>query len=177
MAFIEDVRNVIVKGLTQYMGVPVILSDQIKKETPVPFMIYSVVSPHIPAAGVVYARRFAEDGHDVESVRTEQPTATLSFTACSENRDGSGGKVSGESEAIALAEKATGWFRHVGYHLLQSAGLVVVEVQSPAPRSTFVVVETARRWGFDVTIRYSHTIVRNDSAIDTTTIFQRRDTE
>jgi len=175
MAFIEDVRNVIVKGLTQYMGTPIILSDQIKKETPVPFMIYSVVSPSIPAAGVVHTRQITEDGNDVELVRTEQPTATLSFTACSENRDTPGGCIYGEDEAIALADKAAGWFRHVGYHLLYLAGIVVVEVQNAAPRSKFVIVEQARRWGFDVTVRYSRADVRNDSAIDTTIITQRRD--
>ncbi|MDR2687387.1 MAG: hypothetical protein LBB75_06515 [Oscillospiraceae bacterium] len=172
---IKQARNATIKNLTRYLGIPIVLSDQVKEETAVPYGVYSVLTHGNTQGTGNRKRQITDNGQDVELVRAEQPTATLSFTFCSENREGPDGPIYGEDETIELAEKAIGWFRHVGIHQLRLAGVVVVEVQNAAPRSVFVVAEQSRRWGFDVTIRYARADVRNDSAVDYTTIIQRRD--
>ena len=105
------------------------------------------------------------------SVRTEQPTATLSFTACSINRSGVGEDgtpfyVLGADEAQELAGKAQGFFLHGGRYSIQKAGFVVVEVTNAAPRDALELDEMGRRFGFDVRLRYVRTDAEKVTTID-----------
>ncbi len=74
---------------------------------------------------------------DLVEVREEQPTATLSFTACSVNRcyddKGSQVQVLGADEALELATLAQGFFRIPGERH-SGAGFVVVDVTNATSR-------------------------------------------
>ena len=48
----RDVRNQIVSGLSEYLEIPVCLSNQVSPEMEYPFVIYSSTSPYIPDAGL-----------------------------------------------------------------------------------------------------------------------------
>lgn len=150
----RDVRHYIVKGLSGYMKIPVCLSSQVQPEQEYPFVVYSTTVPYIPDGGLGdISLAPAEDGAVFEE-RREQPTCTMSFTICSGDRSVDGRYTSGEDEALDLAEKAQGWFLHTGYDHLSGNGVTVVDVSGVQERSSLQVDEEARRYGFDVSIRY-----------------------
>lgn len=89
MTFTE-IRNELVNSLHGALGIDVILSDQASPERDVPFLIYSITTPYAPTGefGSHYQKQTTgKDGKIyIEDQRREQPSATFSFTACSENR-------------------------------------------------------------------------------------------
>ena len=177
MKFIE-LRNLMVKSLEEYLGIPVVLSDQTAPVPEYPFCYYSVITSYAPTGEQGnYYNNSNPDGESVTSTRVEQPGATVSFTFCSVNRwtkDPETGiekepYIYGEDEAQNYAEMAQGFFLHVAYAELSNRGIVVVEVTNAANRTSLVVDEAARRWGFDVKIRYARADSRNDDTATTVT--------
>ena len=169
MTFVE-MRNAMVEKLWDYLGCPVVLADQVQPEAPFPFVIYSVTTPYIPD-NTMGDYRTLPDGEDSAVVRRVMPTATFSFTCCSMNRMGEGGTfVSGADEAYELADEAMGWFLHTGYMDISALGITVVEVGQVQDRTTLVIDEAARRFGFDVQIRYTREDTLNVPSIKKVTI-------
>ena len=169
MACVE-MRNAMVKKLWDYLGCPVVLADQVQPEATFPFVIYSVTAPYIPG-NTMGDYRTLPDGEDSTVVRRVMPTATFSFTCCSMNRMGEGGTfVSGADEAYELADEAMGWFLHTGYMDVSALGITVVEVGQVQDRTTLVIDEAARRFGFDVQIRYTREDTLNVPSIKKVTI-------
>ena len=169
MTFVE-MRNAMVKKLWDYLGCPVVLADQVQPEATFPFVIYSVTAPYIPG-NTMGDYRTLPDGEDSTVVRRVMPTATFSFTCCSMNRMGEGGTfVSGADEAYELADEAMGWFLHTGYMDISALGITVVEVGQVQDRTTLVIDEAARRFGFDVQIRYTREDTSNVPSIKKVTI-------
>ncbi len=169
MTFVE-MRNAMVKKLWDYLGCPVVLADQVQPEATFPFVIYSVTAPYIPG-NTMGDYRTLPDGEDSTVVRRVMPTATFSFTCCSMNRMGEGGTfVSGADEAYELADEAMGWFLHTGYMDVSALGITVVEVGQVQDRTTLVIDEAARRFGFDVQIRYTREDTLNVPSIKKVTI-------
>ena len=169
MTFVE-MRNAMVKKLWDYLGCPVVLADQVQPEATIPFVIYSVTAPYIPG-NTMGDYRTLPDGEDSTVVRRVMPTATFSFTCCSMNRMGEGGTfVSGADEAYELADEAMGWFLHTGYMDVSALGITVVEVGQVQDRTTLVIDEAARRFGFDVQIRYTREDTLNVPSIKKVTI-------
>ena len=85
MTFVER-RNRLVEALSDYLERPVLLSDQVQPEEKPPYVVYSVTADYIPDGGLGdYSYRETGDGEEnrFEEVRAEQPTASMSFTACS----------------------------------------------------------------------------------------------
>lgn len=160
---IVEKRNALILALTEYVGVPVLLADQTQPEEDFPFIVWAVLSDYAADGGLGHYS--TEDGGEGKavSVRTEQPTATLSFTACSINRtvpSEDGGPpvyILGADEAQALAVKAQGFFLHGGRYDIQAAGFVVVDVTNASPRDALELDEMGRRYGFDVRLRYTRT--------------------
>lgn len=153
MKFIE-VRNVLIVGLEEYLGCPVILSEQISTVPDFPYCYYSVLSPRIAdhsfglhetsktAAGAVHRR-------------AEPVKASFSFTICSENREDGENYIFGEDEALELAEKALGYFLLKAHNTKTATGDIVVnKVGAISSRSSFHIEDTIRRYGFDVIISY-----------------------
>lgn len=166
----KEVRNLIVSGLHEYMGLFVVLSNQLNPEMELPFIIYSVTAPYIPEGGTGDLQSIANEDGSVRVTRYEQPTCTFSFTVCSMDRQTKDGFVLGEDEALDLAEKAQGWFLHTGYEYISGKGLTVVDIANVQERSFLQVDEEARRYGFDVVIRYVRTDEMNVAGVKAATI-------
>lgn len=173
MTFVE-VRNGLISLLWDYLGCPVILSNQVQPEAEVPFGIYTVTAPYISDGGLGdITEREVEGGMEV--TRMEMPTATFSFTFCSQDRTGPAGKaVSGADEAEDLASRAAGYFLHAGYDDFLRLGIAVVEVGQTQDRTVLIVDEAARRVGFDVRIRYTRQDTRLVSTVDEPRIIQNK---
>ena len=171
----KEARNSIISRLWEYMGCPVVLSNQVEPEADLPYGIYSVLSSYTPDGGMgAYSETDVDPG--VEITRREMPTATMSFTFCSENRTGPDGEfIYGEDESEALADKAAGYFLHGGCDDFLQFGLTVVEVGPVGDRTTLVVDEAARRFGFDVKIRYTREDTRIVSSIEKTIIKETKE--
>ena len=108
--------------------------------------------------------------------RMEMPSATLSFTFCSENRTGEDGEeISGADEAEELADKAVGFFKQIGYDDFARLGICIVEVGPVQDRSTLMVDEESRRKGFDVRIRYTRTDTRIIQTVQHTTTIPKKE--
>ena len=63
-----------------------------------------------------------------------------------------------------------GWFLHTGYMDISALGITVVEVGQVQDRTTLVIDEAARRFGFDVQIRYTREDTLNVPSIKKVTI-------
>ncbi len=135
MSFVTK-RNALISALHKTVGVPVLLASQVQPEAEPPFIVYSVTADYIPDGGLGnYSLGEGATQDDLVEVREEQPTATLSFTACSVNRcyddKGSQVQVLGADEALELATLAQGFFLHTGRDAI--AGPVSSLLMSPTP--------------------------------------------
>ena len=155
----KELRNTIVQLLYSYLGGPkVVLSDQVMPESDYPFVYYQGVQQHIAGPYNISA---AIDATTIQKTRTEHAQASFSFTACGMNRTGGDGVyISGDDEAMDLADRAQGFFLFAGRQLLADAGIVVVSVENTQPRSALDIDEVARRYGFDILVRYERTDTR-----------------
>ena len=85
---------------------------------------------------------------------------------------GSGG-MANVFEAEDLAEKAAAYFLHTGYDDFLKLGVAVVDIGQVQPRTTLVIDEAARRYGFDVRIRYTRQDTRRISTVETVQIVKK----
>lgn len=163
----RELRNLLVRELYAYLGGPkVVLSDQAMPEAEYPYIYYQSVQQHIPGPfnlfdeGVPGAAEFTQR-------RSEEAQASFSFTACGLNQTGTDGQpVSGDDEALDLADRAQGFFLFAGRRRLAAQGVVVIRVENVQSRSAFGVDETDRRYGFDVLVRYEREDTRTAPAIE-----------
>lgn len=172
----KELRDHVVRLLWKYMEIPVILSNQVQPEVEPPFLIYTVTSSHTSTGEMGdISWRPAESGDLLED-RMEMPSATLSFTACSENRTGEDGEeISGADEAEEAADKAAGYFKHIGYDDFSRLGICIVDVGPVQDRTALMVDEASRRKGFDVRIRYTRTDTRQISTIERVVTTQKKE--
>lgn len=170
----REIRNAIIENLWNHLDCPVVLSDQVQPEAEPPFCVYTVTTPYIPTGGMGdYSVAGLGDGTAAET-RMEMPSATFSFTFCSWNRTGPDGEpVSGEDEAEDLAEKAAAYFLHTGYDDFMKLGVAVAEVGQVQSRTFLVIDEAARRYGFDVRVRYTRRDTRVISTVETVPILDK----
>ena len=174
MTFSEK-RNALVCALSQFVRHPVLLASQVQPEAEPPFIIYSATADYLPDGGLGDYSYFGEGTEDYVEARTEQPSATFSFTACSINRsytddDGNPVTIFGADEALELATLAQGFFLHGGLDDIRKAGFVVVEVANAGSRDALELDEMGRRYGFDVRLRYTRTDSRNVGTVSNTPI-------
>lgn len=153
----RGVRNGIAAGLGGYLGIPVCLGDQTGPEPEFPFVVYSATAPYIPENGLGEISYLPDGFETLTERRREEPLCTFSFTVCGKDRRVGNGYILGDDEALELAEKAQGWFLHAGYDDISQKGITVVDVSNVQGRSFLQVDEEARRYGFDVTLRYVRT--------------------
>lgn len=179
MKTLIEKRNALIQALSEAVGHPVVLASQVQPEAEPPFIVYSVTSDYIPDGSLGhYSLEPCREDNDVVEVRAEQPTTTISFTACSINRsvekDGAQTYILGYDEALELATLAQGFFLHTGRRAIERAGFVVVEVSGTANRDALELDEMGRRFGFDVRLRYTRTDRVKIETITTATIKQKR---
>ncbi len=145
------IRTAIVSGLSQYLGVPVVMLEQKHPKPPYPFVGYKFTSPFIPERGQpaeTMQNVPSSDPnfeYDVEVTQKQQPTMVLSVTAYSDDSDA----------CHALALNAHSWFDLIGYEELRSSGIIVVRSGNIQNRDTLIVGDYERRQGFDVSLRVS----------------------
>ncbi|MCX4256502.1 MAG: hypothetical protein OSJ54_06200 [Oscillospiraceae bacterium] len=166
MTFLQA-RNFIVSALEKHIGCPVILSEQIATRPDFPYCYYSVLTPRVSnhAFGL---QEVQETADGLLLIRSEPVTATMSFTFCGKNRDTAEGYIFGEDEAVALAEKAHGFFLLDAHCLYTDVGEIVIKsVGSVANRTGFDIEEYIRRYGFDVKFAYIRTDEMTTTIIET----------
>lgn len=154
---LEQARNAVISGLEAHIGRPVRLSDQIDDVPEYPYCYYSILVPRISehAFGL---QEVVDKGGSFARIRSEPVMTTMSFTFCSMNRETENGFVYGEDEALALCEKGEGFFLLNGHIIRTEFGDVVVNnVGSATNRTSFLVEDSVRRYGFDVRISYVRT--------------------
>ncbi len=162
MVAIKEIRNAIVKGLYEYLGlIPIPIEDLQKKES-YPYMTYNFISPYTQFRGQGnYSIDFAPSDderfeYDVEETLELQPQATISINAYSKDK----------LEAQELAKKAMDWFKHIGYQYLYDNNIVVVNIEAFGDRSILIVDYYEFRIGFDVIIRFTDVIKRRFETIE-----------
>lgn len=128
----ESMWQVIVKGLSTYVGVAVIPSNQNAQPPSYPYISYTVTRPIGENKGT-YSEH--EDG-----TACKEFTQTASFTALSDN----------ELESVQLATKARAYFDYAGTVYLNDNNVVVQSVGGVTNRDNFLTVEYEYRNGFDV---------------------------
>lgn len=105
MSFVTK-RNALISALHKARGRPGPAGLPGPAEAEPPFIVYSVTADYIPDGGQGnYSLGEGATQDDLVEVREEQPTATLSFTACSVNRcyddKGSQVQILGADEALS----------------------------------------------------------------------------
>lgn len=153
----EQARNAIVSGLENHLGFPVNLSEQIAEIPDFPYCYYSVLAPRI--SNHSFGLREVQDTEQgTKLIRSEPVMATMSFTFCSMNRETDDDYIFGEDEALALSEKAHGFFLLNAHNIHTEFGDVVINnVGAVANRTGFFVEDSIRRYGFDIRFAYVRT--------------------
>lgn len=162
----EQLRNAVVAELEAHIGYPVNLSEQISDIPDFPYCYYSALAPRISDHAFGLHEVVETEGGFVMR-RSEPVFATMSFTFCSQNRETDEGFIFGEDEALALCEKAHGFFLLHAHNLPTEHGDIVVNnIGSVTNRTGFFVEDSIRRYGFDVRFSY----VRTDEMPTTTVL-------
>ena len=153
----EQARNAIVSGLEAHIGHPVDLSEQIAEIPAFPYCYYSVLTPRTSDHSFGLHEVLDTDNGPILR-RSEPVMATMSFTFCSMNRETDDGYIFGEDEALALAEKAFGFFLLNAHNISTEFGDIVINnVGAVANRTGFFVEDSIRRYGFDIRFAYVRT--------------------
>ena len=128
--------------------------------------IYTVTAPYVSDGGLGDITEKEVEG-GMEVTRMEMPSATFSFTFCSQDRTGPEGKpISGADEAEPLASRAAGYFLHAGYDDFTKCGIVIADVTEVHGRNALMGNEEANRKGFDVICNYINGVSRDISVVD-----------
>lgn len=156
MTFVQA-RNAIVSGLESHIGCSVDLSEQITDVPEYPHCYYSVLTPRTSEHSFGL-HEIRENIEEKTHIRSEQVSATISFTFCSINRETETGYVFGEDEALELSEKAQSFFLLNAHNISTKYGDVVINnVGASKSRTSFLVEDSVRRYGFDVRFSYIRT--------------------
>ena len=151
---IAQARNAIQERLAAHVGCPVVLSDGTQEMPEVPYCYYGVLAPR--STGHAFGlTELVDTPEGLIRRRSEPVSATMSFTFCSKDREATGGYIYGEDEALALAEKAHGFFLLNGHNIATEYGDIVIQnIGSVTERSGFIVTDMMRRFGFDIRFGY-----------------------
>lgn len=128
----KEMRSTVAKGLSDYIGVPVIRSQQTAKAPRYPYATYTITTMASANNGTWQQH---DDGIDRKMVRS---IWSLSFL--SKDFD----------ESIMLATKAREWFEHAGRVWLSDNGITVQSTTDISNRDNILTVEYERKNGFDV---------------------------
>lgn len=129
---VDTFRSVIVKGLKEYLKIPIIRSNQTGEPPKYPYGSYTITTLASENGGT-WGRY--EDGKERKPF-----TLSLSFTIQSNNA----------AEAMTLTLKAHEWFDHVGRVYLNDNNIIVQSVGNVSNRDNFLTIEYEYRHGFDV---------------------------
>ena len=128
----SKIRDTAVKGLSQYLAVPVIRRNQAAPAPKYPFLSYAVLTLASSNNGTWQKH---EDGKDRKLVRH-----SWSITAQSDDN----------AESVELAMKARDWLDRVGRTWLKDNGVTVQSVTEITNRDNILSVGYEYKNGFDV---------------------------
>lgn len=145
MLDLKSIRATLFSGLSEYLGIEIIRSDQ---TGPAPAYPYGTGKATTPAAANDGTWQEHEDGIDRLMVRS---IWSLSFL--SDDYD----------ESVMLATKAREWITHTGRVWLADRGITVQSATDITNRDNILTVEYERKHGFDVVL-YVYDEAENPSA-------------
>ena len=162
MIGIDNLKNIIVKGLYEHLGIiPVPLEDLQPKEE-YPYITYNFINPYTQFRGQGNEYRgLVPSGDDrfqfdVEETLKLEPQATISINAYSKDK----------AEAQELIKKVMDWFLYEGYQYLSDNNIVVVNAEAMGDRTVQIIDFYEHRVGFDVIIRFADEIKRRYETIE-----------
>lgn len=152
MIDIDNLRSTVVKGLKEYLGVPVIRSNQTNTPPNYPYASYTITTTESANNGTygVYS-----DGIDRLPV-----TQTWSITVQSDKYD----------ESLKLTSKAKEWLQHVGTVYLNDNDVIVQSVTDITNRDNMISIEYEYRHGFDCVFWLMTETENTKETIETITI-------
>lgn len=144
----RKIRNAIVKGLYDYLNVPVVPTDDVGDKPNYPYISYKFTTLKIPQGSHNLYKDIVPSNderfqYDIEYTREEQPKMIISMNAYSTD----------DVEAFQLALEMESWFKFQGYRFLKDNEIVVVNISNIQDRTIQIVDNYERRQGFDVAIR------------------------
>ena len=125
-------RRAVVSGLTNYLNVPIIRSNQNVTPPKYPYLSYTVTTV-LNANGGTW-------GEYPDGVDRIPATQTWSITAQSTS----------EAESVELAIKAQEWLSHIGRTYLNDNDVIVQSVTNITNRDNMISIDYEYRNGFDV---------------------------
>lgn len=128
----DGLREIVVKGLKEYLNCPVIRSNQNSEPPEYPYISYTVTTLKSENKGTY--------GEYSDGKERKPFTQTWSITALSND----------DSECVLLANKAHEWLERAGYLYLSDNKVIVQSVGNVTNRDNFLTVEYEYRKGFDV---------------------------
>lgn len=137
--------KVIVKGLSEYLGIPIIRFNQTGEPPAYPYGLFSIITPMSTNKGT-YGKY--EDDVDRKSF-----TQTWSITIQSDDN----------FESITLTNKAHDWFEHVGRIYLNDNKIIVQSVENVTNRDNLLTIEYEYRNGFDVVFLLTNEVANPDT--------------
>ncbi len=131
MIDLDAIRTVLVKGLKEYLKIPVIRSNQTGNPPPYPYLSYTITNLASENRGTWGEY---EDGKDRKPI-----TQTWSLTVQSDNAN----------EAMQLTMKAHEWLDRAGTVYLYDNHVIVQSVGNISNRDNLITIEHEYRNGFD----------------------------
>ena len=130
----ENIRQIIVSGLRDYLGCAVIRSNQNAEPPSYPYCSYTIITPKSNNSGTWQKH---DDGVDRKAI-----LQTWSLTFLSDNND----------ESVELANKANEWLDNVGTTYLNDNDVIIQSVGPVGNRDNILTIEYEYRNGFDVVL-------------------------
>lgn len=150
----ENIRNTVITGLENYLGCPVIRSNQNESPPHYPYLSYTVTT--------FMKENKGSYGLYEDNVERKPFTQTWSITVQSNNN----------SECLSLVNMAHEWLDLVGKTYLSDNGVIVQSVGSITNRDNFLTSEYEYRNGFDVVFWLMNEVERTTEEIETAKLTQ-----
>ncbi len=128
----ENLRLTVVKGLKNYLQIPIIRGNQNAEPPQYPYLSYNVTT--------VASENNGTYGEYSDGIDRKPVTQTWSISAQSDN----------ESEALQLASKARDWLDHISRAYLSDNHIIVQSITSVTSRDSILTIEYEYKKGFDI---------------------------
>ena len=128
----KNIRTIVLRGLSAYVGIPAIRGNQTAESPDYPFLSCNVTTIAGENKGTWQKH---DDGVDRKLVRS-----IWSISSLSDDWD----------ESVSNAIKAREWFEHVGRVYLSDNGIVVQSTTAITNRDNIITADYERKNGFDV---------------------------
>ncbi|MFE0394749.1 LIC_12616 family protein [Paenibacillus lactis] len=147
----EQIRKVMIEGLTSHLGVPIIELDGRGETPPYPFMTYSFTDEGSPIGHMAVTA-----GGD-QLIHFGTVSISVAFQSYTRTR----------LDSVELANRARDWFLTEGHWVLKDgAGAVVFDVGPSQNLDLQIGEEWERRNGFEVDLRAANVITAPLQPID-----------